>query len=89
MASLRHAAAVVLAAQFRVFKSNRPFGKWSRKALMQVERLYPLGHRIGEEIRGEIGRRDARNQRYALIGVIAAFVAAIVAIASLVVPHLN
>jgi hypothetical protein len=56
---------------------------------MQVERLYPLGHRIGEEIRGEIGRRDARNQRYALIGVIAAFVAAIVAIASLVVPHLN
>jgi hypothetical protein len=58
------------------------FSKWPLKDLMEKQRSFPVGHRIGSEIQAEIDRRvseiDQRrsesNQRYTKIGAIVAII---------------
>jgi hypothetical protein len=54
------------------------FGEWPLKDLRERERTFPLGHLIGNEIRAEITRREAKQTRcYVLAGVVAAAISAI------------
>jgi hypothetical protein len=61
------------------------FSKWPLEDLVQRERSFPIGHRVGDEIRAEISRRVTntdrqraeRSRRYALISVVIAVASAL------------
>jgi hypothetical protein len=57
---------------------EKPFHEWTKNELRTKERVYPIAHESGEEIRAEIIRRAAlRNERYLLASVIVAAISAL------------